>query len=51
MSVRAAETDQPLSVALKNGSAVEHAQAEQSAHQLCWPVLGSDDCCGSQAHW
>jgi heme oxygenase (biliverdin-producing, ferredoxin) len=30
MPVRTAETDQPLSVALKEGSAVEHARAEQS---------------------
>ena len=30
MSVRVAKTDQPLSVALKEGSAVEHARAEQS---------------------
>jgi heme oxygenase (biliverdin-producing, ferredoxin) len=30
MSVRVTEADQPLSVALKKGSAVEHARAEQS---------------------
>jgi hypothetical protein len=47
MSVRVAETDRSLCVALQEGSAVEHARAEQSAISSVGPPLrvgGSAPC-------